>query len=70
MIESLSYGDASSGWCAMVSSESSACVNANLDPAIVREILGPDGREVVCLSAVGSGQALIEGDDYIPAPIR
>ena len=57
VIEELSRGDASSGWCAMVGSESSACVNAFLEPAVVRAMLREPVRAVVALTAVGTGRA-------------
>ena len=58
VIETLSQGDASSGWCAMVGSESSACINAFLEPAIVREMLVETPHAVAALTVVGGGRAV------------
>ena len=58
VIEELSRGDASSGWCAMVGSESSACINALLEPAVVREMLLESPRAVAALTVVGTGRAI------------
>ena len=58
VIETLSAADASSGWCAMVGSESSGCINAFLEPAVVREMLVDIPSAVAALTVVGSGQAL------------
>ena len=64
VIEELSRGDASSGWCAMVASESSACLNAWLAPSVIRAMLGEKPLAVVGLTAVGKGRALVNGDGY------
>lgn len=64
VIEELSRGDASAGWCAMVASESSACLNAWLAPETIRDMLGEPPLAVVSLTAVGKGRAVIEGDSY------
>ena len=64
VIEELSRGDASSGWCAMVASESSACVNAWLAPEVIRSMLGSQPLAVVSLTAVGKGRAVSEGDGH------
>lgn len=64
VIEELSRGDASSGWCAMVASESSACLNAWLAPEVIRHMLGAKPLAVVSLTAVGKGRAVIEGEGH------
>ncbi len=64
VIEELSRADASSGWCAMVASESSACLNAWLAPAVIRAMLGTGTLAVVALTAVGKGRAVASGDGY------
>ncbi|MSQ66889.1 MAG: hydroxylase [Gammaproteobacteria bacterium] len=58
VIEALSQGDASSGWCAMVGSESSACINAFLEPEVVREMLMATPQAVAALTVVGGGRAV------------
>lgn len=62
VVEELSRGDASSGWCAMVASESSACMNAWLAPEVIRAMLGTAPLAAVSLTAVGKGRAVIDGD--------
>jgi alkylation response protein AidB-like acyl-CoA dehydrogenase len=64
VIEELSRGDASSGWCAMVGSEASSCVNAFLEPATIRAMLQEPERAVVALTAVGTGRAYASADGY------
>ena len=64
VIEELSRGDASSGWCAMVASESSACMNAWLAPQVIRAMLGSDPPAVVALTAVGKGRAVARADGH------
>lgn len=64
VIEELCRGDASSGWCAMVASESSACLNAWLAPAVIRAMLGGDPPAVVAFTAVGQGRAVASADAY------
>jgi alkylation response protein AidB-like acyl-CoA dehydrogenase len=64
VIEELSRGDASSGWCAMVASESSACLNAWLAPEVIRAMLGGQPLAVVSLTAVGKGRAVAQGDGH------
>jgi len=64
VIEELSRGDASSGWCAMVASESSACLNAWLAPEVIRAMLGGNPLAVVSLTAVGKGRAVVAGDAH------
>ncbi|MCC6708431.1 MAG: acyl-CoA dehydrogenase family protein [Gammaproteobacteria bacterium] len=64
VIEELSRGDASAGWCAMVASESSACLNAWLAPEVIRDMLGKPPLAAVSLTAVGKGRAVVEGDGY------
>ncbi|MGE0861362.1 MAG: acyl-CoA dehydrogenase family protein [Gammaproteobacteria bacterium] len=59
VIETLCRGDASSGWCAMVGSESSACLNAWFSADTVRDMLGTGPLARVALSAVGRGPAVI-----------
>lgn len=59
VIETLCRGDASSGWCAMVGSESSGCLNAWFTPDTVRDMLGAGPLARVALSAVGRGPAVI-----------
>lgn len=65
VIEELSRGDASSGWCAMVASESSACMNAWLAPEVIKAMLGSGPPAVVALTAVGKGRAVAGGDGHI-----
>lgn len=65
VVEELSRSDASSGWCAMVGSESSACINAFLEPRVVSEMLLLPPRSVVSLTAVGSGRARETDGGYI-----
>ena len=65
VIEELARGDASSGWCAMVGSESSACLNAYLDPAVVRAMTAGTPRPVHALSAVGVGRAVETAGGYV-----
>lgn len=65
VIEELSRGDGSSGWCAMVGSESSACLNAYLAPEIVRELTAGTPRPVHALSAVGVGRAVATAGGYV-----
>jgi alkylation response protein AidB-like acyl-CoA dehydrogenase len=57
VLEELCRGDASSGWCAMVGTESNACVNAFLAPDIVRKMLAEKSQATVALTVVGSGRA-------------
>ncbi len=57
VIEELSRGDASAGWCAMVGSESSACINAYLPEAAVREMIGETAQATAALTVVGNGTA-------------
>ena len=64
VIEELSRADASSGWCAMVASESSACLNAWLAPTVIRSMLGSAPLAVVSLTAVGKGRAVAVGDGH------
>ncbi|CAN0340758.1 unnamed protein product, partial [Phaeothamnion confervicola] len=64
VIEELSRADASSGWCAMVASESSACLNAWLAPTVIRNMLGKAPLAVVALTAVGKGRAVASGDGH------
>ena len=64
VIEELSRGDASSGWCAMVASESSACLNAWLAPDVIRTMLGRNPLAVVSLTAVGKGRAVASEDGH------
>ena len=64
VIEELSRGDASSGWCAMVASESSACLNAWLAPAVIRAMLGSGPPAVVAFTAVGKGRAVASADGH------
>lgn len=64
VIEELSRADASSGWCAMVASESSACLNAWLAPTVIRSMLGSAPLAVVSLTAVGKGRAVAAGDGH------
>lgn len=64
VIEELSRGDASTGWCAMVGAESSACVNAYLGPDVVRELTAGTPRPVFALSAVGVGKAVETADGF------
>ena len=64
VIEELSRGDASSGWCAMVGSESSACINAFLEPEIVSHMVAGTPRPVIALTAVGMGRAIETSGGY------
>lgn len=57
VLEELCRGDASSGWCAMVGTESNACVNAFLAPDIVRKMLAEKPQATVALTVVGAGRA-------------
>ena len=65
VIEELSRGDASSGWCAMVASESSACLNAWLAPEIIHTMLGSGPPAVVALTAAGKGRAVANADGHL-----
>lgn len=65
VIEELSRGDASSGWCAMVGSESSACVNAFLEPSVVQSMIVDDAQAVVAFTVVGAGTAEKMSDGYL-----
>ncbi|MGR9092778.1 MAG: acyl-CoA dehydrogenase family protein [Gammaproteobacteria bacterium] len=58
VVEALSRADASVGWCAMVGSESSACINAYLEPAVVRQMLVDVPRAIAALTVVGTGRAV------------
>ena len=58
VLEELSRGDASSGWVAMVGSESSACINAFLDPSVIRRMLVEPTAPAAALTVVGSGKAV------------
>ncbi|MEQ8659923.1 MAG: acyl-CoA dehydrogenase family protein [Gammaproteobacteria bacterium] len=62
VIEALSRGDASAGWCAMVASESSGCVAAYLAPATADAILRTAPRTIVAFTAVGTGKAVVTAD--------
>lgn len=64
VIEELSRGDGSSGWCAMVGSESAACVNAYLEPDVAKTIVA-DRSATVALTVVGSGVASKTSDAYV-----
>jgi len=64
VIEALSRGDASAGWCAMVASESSGCVAAYLAPAAADTILRTAPRTIVAFTAVGAGKALVTADGF------
>ena len=64
VVEELSRADASSGWCAMVGTESSAIVNALLEPTVVREMLVTPSRSVVAAAVVGGGEAEATRDGY------
>lgn len=64
VIEQLSRADGSVGWCAMVGSESSACINAYLQPQVVRDLLGTAKDSVAALTAVGDGRAHEVEDGY------
>ena len=64
VIEELSRADASSGWCAMVASESSACLNAWLTPTVIRSMLGSEPLAIVSLTAVGKGRAVATSDGH------
>ncbi len=65
VIEELSRGDASSGWCAMVGSESSAVVNACLPSASIQRMSQGSPRPTLSFSAVGTGRAEIRGEGYV-----
>ena len=65
VIEELSRGDGSSGWCAMVGSESSACVNAYLAPEVVHTMTSGRPRPLHALSAVGMGRAVEVPGGYV-----
>lgn len=64
VVEALSRADASVGWCAMVGSESSACINAYLEPAVVTEMLVEVAPAVATLTVVGSGRAVVTDGGY------
>ncbi len=64
VIEALSRGDASSGWVAMVGSESSACINAFLAPAVIRRMLVEPAAPAAALTVVGSGKAARTAGGY------
>ena len=63
IIESLSRADPSSGWCAMVGSESSGCINAYANPEAAAAMLEV-GKPGVALTVVGEGQASVEADGF------
>ncbi|MGE0483466.1 MAG: acyl-CoA dehydrogenase family protein [Gammaproteobacteria bacterium] len=63
-LEEYCRGDGSSGWCAMVGTESAACVEAYLDPAVTREMLAAAPRAVVAFTVVGHGKAVATPDGY------
>jgi len=63
-VEALARGDASAGWCAMVGSESSACINAWLAPETIRAMFVAPRPTVACLTAVGTGRARVVADGY------
>ncbi|MFT4563333.1 MAG: alkylation response protein AidB-like acyl-CoA dehydrogenase [Gammaproteobacteria bacterium] len=65
VIEELSRGDASSGWCAMVGSESVACINAFLEPATVRKMLEAGPQSTAAFTVVGAGIANETADGYV-----
>ncbi len=64
VVEELSRGDASSGWCAMVGTESSAIVCALFAPEVVQEMLVAPARSTVAISVVGGGEARVDGSGY------
>lgn len=64
VVEELSRGDASSGWCAMVGTESSAIVNALFPAEVVSEILVAPTRSTVAVSVVGAGEAVAVDGGY------
>jgi alkylation response protein AidB-like acyl-CoA dehydrogenase len=64
VIEELSRGDGSAGWCAMVGSESSACVHAFLAPNVARDMLNVIPRATVAFTVVGAGKAIETDDGY------
>ena len=64
VLEELCRGDASTGWCAMVGTESNACVNAFLHPQVVRDMISANPRQTVALTVVGSGQAIETDGGY------
>ncbi|MGB1881270.1 MAG: acyl-CoA dehydrogenase family protein [Gammaproteobacteria bacterium] len=57
VIEELSRGDPSTGWCAMVGSESSGCVNAYAAADAARVMLNVGGAGIA-LTVVGDGKAV------------
>ena len=65
VVEALSRGDASSGWCAMVGSESSACVNAFLAPNVVQSMIVDNPEAIVAFTVVGGGTAEKCSDSYL-----
>ena len=64
VIEELSRGDASTGWCAMVGSEASACINAFLPAHMVRQMVVGTPRPMAALTAVGRGRAVAATGGY------
>jgi indole-3-acetate monooxygenase len=65
VIEELSRGDASSGWCAMVGSESVACINAFLEPETVRKMLAAGPKSTAAFTVVGAGTAIETAEGYL-----
>ena len=64
VVEALSRADASVGWCAMVGSESSACINAYLEPETVQQMLVDVPRVAATLTVVGTGRAVVCDGGY------
>ena len=64
VIEELSRGDASSGWCAMVASESGACINAYLEREVAAQLLTTTNPARAALTVVGNGRARQSGEQY------
>jgi indole-3-acetate monooxygenase len=65
VVEELSRGDASTGWCAMVGSESVACINAFLEPATVRKMLEAGPKSTAAFTVVGAGTAIETAEGYV-----
>jgi alkylation response protein AidB-like acyl-CoA dehydrogenase len=64
VLEAYCRNDASSGWCAMVGTESAACVEAYLAPDVTHDMLTTDPHAVVAFTVVGQGKATTTADGY------
>jgi len=64
VVDALSRADASVGWCAMVGSESSACIGSYFEPAVIEAMLGDNPRAAATLTVVGTGRAHVREGGY------